>query len=126
MQSQTCIVYGAPEGITYVDDSRKFGHTVAGKFYARAELAIFSESSSTWVTFDHYVQLTKADLSALREGTAEFVIGRIEEPLPRDTVGQYYQFHPEGSSSAANAVTASYILDGLDPIFNALAAQEAA
>ena len=136
MYANTEIDYPAPaylldednhpsDQFAYTEDDQKYARTEDGKLYARMELAIGSDVG-TWINFHLYVQLSEADWNALREGTAKFVTGRIENRTFID-IGEYCPFYPEKDKSKTHVGWACISLsggDGLSPIFEALSERE--
>lgn len=124
MQSQTLIEYGAPENVTLEDDIN-FARGRDGSFYARVEIIITGETAAT-ILFSLYLKVSEVDWRALRQGAADCVVGEIQNDLFADIGEQFCEFIPAEDGGEA-AGWAHY--DGrcsLVPVFEALAAQEAA
>ena len=138
MYANTDIDYPAPahllsednypsDQFVHTEGDHKYARTEDGKLYARMELSFLSDSPCTWVKFHVYVQLSEADWNALRDGTAKFVTGKIENDLFLDfgVFGQFCQFEPHNDEHTAGCASFSLGLgDGLDPIFDALSERE--
>ena len=123
MIATTQIHYVVPEDLLDVDDEY-FARTEDGEFYARMQLTLHSDTD-LHVKFLLYVQLSEADWTALRAGTAKFVTGRVVEELPA-RFGAYHKFYPGKVQHTVGHAHTRLGRDGLNLIYEALAEQEAA
>jgi len=114
------VEYPTPKNLLLEDDPN-FARTEDGKFYARVSLGFLS-STRRQVEFLLYVQLSEADWNALRDGTAKFVTGRIENHLFIDEAEEFSDFRPTRNGASSRHAADTMIDAGpLDRFFDSLA-----